>query len=161
ALDRELLDENPIEGLRAVLRRRNRTKRGRAENEAGAKANPIATAEDFAKLLVAAEKLGGKVGVGALCAALAGLPPGERGDVDWDRPALHVKRSLSRGVHLGRTKSGRERLVLCARRLLQALRQEWLRQGRPESGAIARIDHANYRRRALPAMCKAAGIDAK
>ena len=80
-------------------------------------------------------------------------------DVEWDRGALRIQQSLSRGKHLGKTKSGRERVVAMARRLKAALREEWMRRGQPKNGSVARIDHANYRRRALPALCKAAKIE--
>lgn len=163
-MERELLDDNPAEGLRAVLRRRNRTKQGRAENEAGAKAQPIEQPEHVAALVAAAAAVGGKPYLVTLLALDAGLRLGEAtaldwADVDWDRPALRVRQSLSRGKHLGKTKSGRERTVQLSKRLRLALMEAWLAAGRPEAGAVARVDHANYRNRTLRDLCKVAGIE--
>ncbi|HEY8154186.1 MAG TPA: tyrosine-type recombinase/integrase [Myxococcota bacterium] len=45
-----------------------------------------------------------------------------------------------------------------SRRLRRALRETWMREGRPESGFVARVDHANYRNRTLRGLCKATGI---
>ncbi len=66
--------------------------------------------------------------------------------------------SRSRGVHLGSTKSGRERTVAMSRRLRSALLAFQLEQGRPESGAIAPVDHANYRSRHFRKVCEAAKV---
>jgi len=173
-MERELIDENPVDGLRAVLRRRNRTAAGRAESEAAHKAQPIEKPAEVAALVAATEAMGGKPYLVTLLGLDAGLRLGEAtaldwSDVEWDRqveedgqivnrPALRVRRSLSRGKYLGMTKSGRERRVALSRRLRKALREEWLRQGRPESGAVAKLDHANYRNRTLRSLCKKAGV---
>jgi len=158
-IERELIDENPVEGLRAVLRRRNQTKRGRAENEAGTKARPIEKATEVAALVAQAAGQGGSAYLATLLMLDAGLRLGEATALDWrdvdlDRHALHIRASLSRGKHLGRTKSGRERPVALIRRLRQALREAWMRDGKPESGFVSRIDHANYRNRVLKGLCE-------
>lgn len=163
AQERELLDENPVEGLRAVLRRRNQSKRGRAESESGAKANPIEKPEAVAALVAQALEVGGGPALVTLLCLEAGLRLGEATaldwhDVEWDRRALRIRASLSRGKHLGLTKSGRERRVALSRRLRQALLEAWLREGKPEGGFVARIDPANYRKRTFLGLCKAAGI---
>ncbi len=45
-----------------------------------------------------------------------------------------------------------------SRRLRSALLAFQLEQGRPESGPVAPVDHANYRNRHFRALCKAASI---
>ncbi len=175
AMDRELIDESPVEGLRAVLRRKNKTKKGRAESEAGHQAKPIEKPEHVAALVAAAEGHGGKAQLVTLLCLDAGLRIGEATALDWrnvewdrqieeagqlvNRPALHVRENLARGKHLGKPKSGRERRVALSRRLRLALREAWMREGRPESGFAARVDHANYRNRTLRDLCKAAKIE--
>lgn len=69
---------------------------------------------------------------------------------------MRIRASHSRGKHLGKTKSGRERVVAMSRRLRAALLAFQLEQGRPESGPIASVDHANYRKRHFQKVCKAA-----
>lgn len=64
----------------------------------------------------------------------------------------------SRGVHLGTTKSGRERVVAMSRRLRSALLAFQLEQGRPTKGPIAPLDHANYRNRHFRALCRKVGV---
>src|SRR5258706_10425855 len=98
ALEREIIEENPILGLRAVLRRRNRTQRGRAESAPGA--HPIEKPEDVTALVTAAKADGDKVakatgdktakakGVKNYLATLllldAGLRLGEAPALDWE-----------------------------------------------------------------------------
>ena len=165
AQERELIDENHVDGLRAILRRRNRTQRGRAESEAGRKVNPIEEPGHVAALVQAAEgeAEGTKSHLVTLLMLDAGLRIGEATAVGWEdvdrkRRSLRVRASLSRGKHLGRTKSGRERPVALSRRLLAALQEAWMAEGRPVAGPVARVDHANYRNRVLPRICKAAEI---
>ncbi|TMQ68674.1 MAG: site-specific integrase [Candidatus Eisenbacteria bacterium] len=105
-------------------------------------------------------------GCAFLCTLLcldAGLRLGEATaldweDVQWDRRSLHVRRSLSPGKHLGPTKSGRSRSVAMSRRLMAELLKAHMGAGRPASGAVALVEHANYRHRAFRRMLKAAGI---
>jgi integrase len=114
-MERDIVDENPCDGLRAVLRRKNRTERGRAESERE-RANPIEKPEDVAAFVIAAETEGGANYLATLLMLDAGLRLGEATaldwrDVEWHRRTLHVRQSLSRGKHLGPTKSGRSRSV--------------------------------------------------
>lgn len=175
-IDRELLDESPVEGLRAILRRRGQTKQGRSESQAGVKVHPIEKPEDVAALVAEAERVAGKPYLVTLILLDAGLRLGEATalgweDVDLAQRTLRIRQSLSRGKHLGKTKSGRERRVAMSLRLRAALREAWIREGRPELGFVARVDHKNYRdgktgtgsrRRLRPAsfqaMCRAAGL---
>ena len=83
AVDRELIEESPIPGLRSVLRRRSKTKKGRSE--AGPKANPIERAEDVAALIAAAEARKDRAGVVTLLALFAGLRLGEATAISWSR----------------------------------------------------------------------------
>jgi integrase len=113
--------------------------------------------------VAAAGDLGGKPYLVTLLALDAGLRLGEAtalhwAHVEWERGELRVCQSLSRGKHLGKPKSGHERTVALSKRLRLALMEAWLAAGRPESGAIAKVDHANYRNRTLRDLCKAAGI---
>ncbi len=72
--------------------------------------------------------------------------------------SLRIRASRSRGVHLGTTKSGRERAVAMSRRLRSALLAFQLERGRPEEGPIAPVDHANYRKRHFRKLCKTAKL---
>src|SRR5271157_5225388 len=47
AVDLELLEENPVDGLRSTLRRRRRTKRGRADADRAAHVRPIEAAVEL------------------------------------------------------------------------------------------------------------------
>jgi len=47
AIDLELIETNPVDAFRATLRRRNRTKKGRAESVGGAKVRPIEAPEEM------------------------------------------------------------------------------------------------------------------
>jgi integrase len=120
-----------------------------------------------AALVAEAERVGGKPCLATLLMLDAGLRLGEATalsweDVGWEGRVLRIRQSLSRGKHLGNPKSGRERRVAASRRLLSALREAWMREGRPESGFVAQLDHANYRNRTLGGergMLQVAGLD--
>ncbi len=86
-------------------------------------------------------------------------------DCSFGRDASDTTRALripgesrSRGVHLGKTKSGRERIVAMSRRLRSARLAYQLEQGRPEGGDVALVDHGNYRKRHFRKLCEAAEI---
>ena len=132
AVDADLIDANPADAFRAILRRRSRTARGRAEADASAKIHPIEKGEHVAGLVEASAKVGGKAHMLDLLLLDAGLRLGEGLALRWDdvwfgvdaddtRRHLRVRASLSRGKHLGTTKSGRERKVAMSRRLRSAL----------------------------------------
>lgn len=150
AIDREVLDESPVEGLRAILRRRGQTKRGRSESQAGVKVNPIEKPEHVAALVAEVARVGGKPYLVTLLQLDAGLRLGEASGLDWQdvdlaQRTLRIRSSLSRGKHLGQTKSGRERRVAMSRRLCAVLREAWIAERRPDLGFVARVDHKNYR----------------
>jgi integrase len=143
---------------------RNRSQRGRAESEAAAeRARPIENPDQVDALLTAAKGEGGANYLVTLHCLDAGLRLREATaldweDVEWGRRALRVQRSLSRGKHLGPTNSGRSRSVALSRRLMTELLKAHMAAGRPSSGTVALVEHANYRHRALRRMIKASGI---
>lgn len=169
AVDREILEANPVDAFRVILRRRNRTARGRAASEPGKHVQPIEDPTDVDAFVEASRHEGGLSHLVNLLCLDAGLRLGEAtalswNDVWWGRDAndttraLTVRASLSRGQHLGKTKSGRTRKVALSRRLRAALLEHWLQVGRPESGPVALVDHRNHRRRAFGRACRAAGV---
>lgn len=169
AVDSEVLEANPVDGFRAVLRRRNRTQRGRAQGDLAASICPIESAEELDGLVAHSRLAGGPAHIVDLLCLDAGLRLGEATALRWEdctfghdandtARTLRIRASRSRGVHLGTTKSGRERAVAMSRRLRSALLAFQLEQGRPEEGPVAPLDHANYRNRHFRALCKAAGV---
>jgi integrase len=167
AEDRELIDANPLDGLRAIIRRRQRTQRGRAESES--EAHPIEDPAHVDALVAQARAHGGAAGIVTVLMLDAGLRLGEAtgldwSDVEWGRDAsdphraLRVRRSRSRGKYLGKTKSGRERRVALSRRLRSMLQAAWIAAGRPAGGAVARLEHSAYQKRSFPNLCRRAGI---
>ena len=169
AVDSEFIETNPVDGFRSVLRRRNRTQKGRAQSDPTASICPIEDPAELDAFVAESRKVGGAAHIVDLLCFDAGLRLGEatalrwedcsfgRNAMDTDR-SLRIRASRSRGVHLGKTKSGRERTVAMSRRLRSALLAFQLEAGRPESGAIAQVDHGNYRSRHFRKLCKAAGI---
>ncbi len=171
AVDTGLLDASPVEGFRAVLRRKTRTKKGRAQGDPGKDIHPIEHPEKIDALVAASEKRGGAAHVATMLQLEAGLRLGEATALEWssidwgddgkpDTRRLHIVASRSRGKHLGRPKSGRPRRVQLSLRLRRALREHWLRCGRPEHGPVAPVDHANFRNRHFADVCAEAGIEA-
>jgi len=169
AVDSEVLEANPVDGFRAVLRRRNRTQKGRAQNDPTASICPIEKPAEVDALVTHSRQVGGSAHIVDLLCLDAGLRLGEATALRWEdcsfgRDAKDIARSLrirasrSRGVHLGKTKSGRERTVAMSRRLRSALLAFQLEEGRPESGPIAPVDHANYRTRHFRKLCRIAAI---
>jgi integrase len=169
AVDYEILDANPVDGFRGYLRRRNRTQRGRAGNDSRANRFPIEHASEVDAFVAASRMAGGPAHIVDLLCLDAGLRLGEATALRWEdcvfgvdaadtTRAVCVRVSRSRGVHLGTTKSGRERVVAMSRRLRSALLAFQMEQGRPQTGPIAWIDHANYRRRHFKNVCQAAQL---
>jgi integrase len=176
AVESEWIEESPVDAFRTALgRRRSRTKRGRADSEPGRNVRPLPTPEAVDAFVAAALVAGGHEATLDLLMLDAGLRIGEAlglrwEDVEWDRkveeagqlverPALHICQSLSRGKHLGTTKSGRERRVALSRRLRARLREDWMRAGQPAAGRVLPpIDSFGYRKRHFRKVCRAAGI---
>jgi integrase len=168
-VDSELLETNPVDGFRAILRRRNRTQKGRAQSDPTASIYPIEDPAALDAFVAESRNIGGAAHIVDLLCCDAGLRLGEATALRWEdcsfgRDAADTSRSLrirasrSRGVHLGKTKSGREITVAMSRRLRAALIAFRLEAGRPEQGPIAPVDHGNYRKRHFRKVCKAAGI---
>ena len=171
AIDLELLDANPADALRSVLRRRNRTKRGRAEADPARNIRAIEALDELAAFVKASAAQGGDGHMLDMLQLDAGLRLGEAlglrwGDIRWGRDAGDASRSLTiretraRGRHLGTTKSGRERTVALSRRLRQLLQELYLAAGRPGSGesVLPQADPSNYRSRHFAGVCKAAEL---
>jgi len=169
AVDSEVLEANPVDGFRAVLRRRNRTQKGRAQNDPTASICPIEKAEEVDAFVTHSRQVGGVAHIVDLLCLDAGLRLGEATALRWEdcsfgrnandtARSLRIRASRSRGIHLGKTKSGRERTVAMSRRLRSALLAFQLEQGRPEDGPIAPVDHGNYRKRHFRKLCEAAEI---
>ena len=182
AVDLGELNENPVDSFRVVLRRRNRTQRGRAESSGGAKVNPLTTAAGLCRFVEVSRELGaplcgnGKVRhrmghVADMLMLDAGLRLGEVtglrwGDVAWgsgpDDPArcLVVQRSVSRGEAEGPTKSGRSRRIQLSRRLRSVLREHWVAQGQPGTSerVLPRFNGRNYSARHFDEVIRRAGL---
>lgn len=174
AVDLELIEANPVDAFRAVLRRRNRTKRGRAESEPAAKIRPIEGLDELAAFGEASAEIGGDGHLVDLLQLDAGLRLGEVlglrwGDVEWGDDssdtsrALMIRSSRARGRHEGAPKSGRARRVALSRRLRQLLQERYLAAGRPATSerVVPKVDSSNYRKRHFAAVTKAASLGAR
>src|SRR5262249_4995686 len=143
ARDLGLVTEDPIAPLRAMLRRRTRTQRGRAEADLGRDVRPIADPSALSRLVTEARKESLESTVYVLLGLDAGLRLGEPCGLRWgsmlwgageDDPSrsLRIVESRPRGLGAtGPTKSGRERTVALSRRLRRALQELYLERGRP------------------------------
>jgi integrase len=122
---------NPVDAFRETLRRKARTKRGRAEAEEGREVRPIESPADIASLLEAAGDEGARERAFALCLLDAGLRLGEARALRWDRilwgDASDAPRYLVIDLNIptqgdeGAPKSGRSRRVALSKRLRDAL----------------------------------------
>ncbi|MHC4715150.1 MAG: tyrosine-type recombinase/integrase, partial [Planctomycetota bacterium] len=132
AKDLGLLESNPVDDFRKTLRRRTRTKRGRAEGSPGRTVRPIEDPQDVQRAVEAARAGGLEAYVFVLLGLEAGLRRGEALGLRWgcvvwgsdeDDPAraLLIDKSRPRGGELEEPKSGRERRVALAFRLRGAL----------------------------------------
>lgn len=184
AVDLELLAESPVDAFRLTLRRRRRTKRGRASSTAG-HVHPIEEPAHLATFVHESERLGGARFASSQAPVLqhqfghvadllmldGGLRAGEVAglrwaDVAWGRDpgdlgrALLIRHAKARGRHDGAPKSGRERRVALSLRLRRALRDLWIAQGQPEGSqaVLPRFHPHNYQLRHFDVVCKAAGL---
>ena len=187
AVDLEDLEASPVHGFRAVLRRRNRTKAGRALAQPSREVRPIESPEEIERLVAASasrpwtprRRSVRGLSDGHLFTLLlldAGLRMGEVaglrwGSVRWGRDAsdtsraLTIRETMARGRHQGTPKSGRERTVAMSRRLRTALLERYMAQGRPADDQrvipSAGLSPTNYRRRHFAQSCTAAKIGAR
>ena len=186
AVDHDLLADNPVDAFRGTLRRRRRTKRGRAEAETQDQRHPIEGLDALRGFVEASERAGRKRfgngkpkverqrgQVADLLMLDAGLRMGEVGglrwrDVHWgDGPDdearhLHIRESRARGRYDGAPKSGRARKVALSRRLRSVLRAYWLAQGQPSADirVLPAFAPRNYSERHFAEVCRAAELEA-
>jgi hypothetical protein len=117
AVDSELLEPNPVDGMRGVPRGRNRTQKGRAENDPTGTICPIEDREELESFVEASRDVGGAHHMVDLRCLEAGLRLGEATtlrredclfgcDADDTSRSIRVQASRSQGTHLGKTKSG-------------------------------------------------------
>ncbi len=182
AVDLELIDANPIDGLRGTLRRRRRTKRGRAAAARAGQIHPIETPAELLAFVAASRaaydaspkdrrvKRQGQCGhVADLLQLDAGLRLGEAAGLRWrdvdlgrdgddaDR-GITVRDTIARGRHEGGPKSGRERRVGLSRRLRSLLRAFYIASGRPAQTerVLKGFGAGSYRVRHFRTVCDAA-----
>ena len=184
AVDLEVIEANPVDSFRGTLRRRRRSKRGRADAEQRASIRPIAEPAQLRALVAAStaeyerrfsngsprrQAQAGHVATllmldaGLRAAEVAGL---RWRDVRWGTDAgdtsraLLIRESVARGKHDGPPKSGRAREVALSRRLRRLLREFWIGAGQPEPPArvLPGYVHGNYQDRHFAAICAAAGL---
>jgi integrase len=174
AADVELLEVNPIDTLRAVLRRRSRTKQGRHEGSGAERIRPIDNPDELKRLLERAQEAGTVPLAAVLLLLDAGLRIGELagltwGQIVWGRDendvyrALVIDRSRPRGGAVSTPKSGRERRVALSRRLRRCLAELHMAQGRPESEVplFPTFHPSNFNRRVWQPLCRKAKIGAR
>ena len=171
AVDLEVLEVNPIASVRDALRRKMRSKRGRASADTRRHIRPLERPEDVEAFTRCSRGVGGRLHALDLLQLDAGLRLGEAlavrwCDVEWGRDAsdlsraIHVCLSLSRGEHLGPPKAGRTRRVALSRRLRTLLRELQLAASADgdEERVVGEIDTANYRHRHFARTCELAGL---
>ncbi len=164
-----LLADSPVPALRASLRRKGRTQRGRAE--ADQKANPIESAEEIERLVTQAFTESREAYVLVLLCLDGGLRLGEAlalkwGQVAWGRDEhdtrrhLRIEHSRSRGGPEGPTKSGRARNVALSRRLRGGLEAEFKRcfKPGPDQSVLPGINADNFRKREWRRICERAKV---
>ena len=166
-----LLETNPVDAFRSILRRKTRTQRGRAESDPARNVRPIEDTPEISRLVEAAREEGTEAHLLVLLLLDAGLRLGEAlglrwGAVVWGqdnddpRRALVIDESRPRGGAPGPTKSGRARRVALSRRLRQALLEVY-RAGwgpRPEECVLDYGDPSVFRRVQWRRILKRAGI---
>jgi integrase len=169
AIERKLLDANPVREFRAQVGKRLRTQRGRAATDPARHIRPIEDPADLAKLRAAARKRGPMFHAFVLALLDAGLRYGEaRGlrwaAVHWGEDADDLSREVvidharPKGGLGGPPKSGRSRTVPLSRRLRLAL-SDWHRvQGFPEDGYVFPFASNHAVRQAWREIAREAGV---
>lgn len=173
AIDRGHVTENPIDGLRAILRRSGRTKQARAQampeptplQSHAAIERFVAVSSEWATRGLPDRKVTQRerlmfedIHVINLLMLDAGLREGEAlglrwGSIGWGRGKPHEGRhlliadNLARGKFAGDPKSGRSRKVAMSRRLRAVLKARELQRGRPgpDARVVVRRDAKRYR----------------
>jgi len=172
AQDVGLLESSPIAAFREQIRRRGRTKRGRAEASAD-RIHPIETPEELARLMAAAEAEGPEPAALVLLLLDAGLRLGEAlglrwGSIVWGeseddpRRALRIEQTKPRGGEVDAPKSGRARTVGLSRRLRASLDRLRRERWNPEPDALVMtLDPDHFRRGGWRRICAAAGLGSR
>ena len=172
AEDLALVSDPPTGAIRAKLRRRARTKRGREEADRSRNVTPIEDPGELARLVEAARVEGRVPYVLVLLLLDAGLRVGEAlalrwGRVTWGadsgdpRRALLVEESRSKGGEPTAPKSGRRRRVALSGRLRDALAELYRERFEPGPEAVVLegvASDASFRMNEWRRICKRAGI---
>ena len=165
ACDVDLIDRNPCDEFRAMLRRRNRTKSGRADAQSKAYA---LDEHEIAALLDAIRMEGPEAYLVVLLLLDTGMRVGEAEglrwqDVDWGREddlsrSVMVEETIARGKWVGVPKSGRTRRVDMSKRLRAALREHYIAQGQPTGRVLSGFNRRNFHGRHFRRACDRAGL---
>ena len=167
AKDLGLIERSPVDEFRKTLRRRGRTKRGRAEASPGRSIEPIEDPQELQRFTEAARAEGLEAYVFVLLGLDAGLRRGEAlglrwGCIAWGRDeddtsrALVIDRSRPRGGAVEEPKSGRGRRVALSFRLRGALLSLYRLRGKPDPEAL--VLQSAFHRREWARIVKGAGI---
>jgi len=162
---------DPLPEFRSQLRRRARTKRGRAESAPGRAIRPIEDPAAIERLVAEAEREGPAAHALVVLLLDAGLRLGEALGLRWGAIAwgadetdrgrhLLICESRPRGGDPEPTKSGRERRVALSRRLRGALLRLYRAKfaPSPDGFVVGEVDPANLRHREWRRILKRAGI---
>ncbi len=171
AMELKLIQANPVDEFRLILRRKMRTQRGRAESAPDRDIRPIESPENIDTLLSEAKAEGESAYLLVLLLLDAGLRLGEALGLRWAaviwgnthddlRRALLIDESRPKGLSPGPTKSGRARKVALSRRLRAALAGEYRRQFEPgpERHVLGNLQPDNFRHREWRLILKRADI---
>ena len=171
AINLGILDASPIAAAREVLRRRSRTKQGRADADASSRIRPIEHPEEIRRLVKAAMEEGREAHALVLLCLDSGLRLGEAlglrwGSIVWggddsdSNRRLRIVEARPRGGDAVLPKSGRAREVALSHRLRNALADLYRERFEPGSDALVLngIDPGNFRAREWRRILKRAGI---
>jgi len=157
--------------FRGILRRRRRTKRGRADTERLDQRHPIEDLGALGAFVKASASIGGAQHLATMLMLDAGLRIGEVEALRWEHVeagatptdpgrALIVTVSRSRGRYDGATKSARSRRVALSQRLRAHLLKHRMIQGRPErSEAIFEGFSRKVYRRHFDCACRVSDLE--
>jgi integrase len=171
AVDLDLIESNPVDVFRGVLRRRRRTKQGRAEAERLDRRNPIESVDRLGAFVRASAAVGADYHLATMLMLDAGLRIGEVEALTWGHVqagsspsdpsrSILVTVSRARGRYEGSTKSGRSRRVALSQRLRGLLLERRMERGRPDDSELIFDDFSRklYRRH-FDCVCSAADLE--
>jgi len=162
------LHSNPVDELRLLLRRRNRTKGARAAT-AQPKPTPFEDPNELMVFCDASQELSDAGHLISLLMLDAGLRLGEAGGVSWEAfwwgrdlddvtRSVRIEHTRPRGFRSSTPKSGFAREVSLSKRLRGLFREEWVKRGQPQGPIFPTFDPWNYRKRHFAKVCKRAGL---